>query len=241
MTLATRLGRASATGAGKVVAGAVAVVDVRPAAKPMHPRGEVLMARLRRRGGASTGAAFLDEAGEDEVLVRFSRSVGLPAGWLDVNGLAVRVPTPDGAQPQADLLMSGTGQGPLSRWLLKPSRLERGPFLGTLLPHRSPSGPVLLGARPTGDTSWELAWARPRSPWTSFAELELSAEPGRDLDLSFDAVGAGPPGLEVYDWHLRVRGPSYAVARRLRGTVSPHELEQAAQPSTTMSSPRRST
>ncbi|MCW2813903.1 MAG: putative phosphodiesterase [Nocardioides sp.] len=240
-TLATRLARASTTGAGRAVAGVIAVIDVRPAAKPMHPRGEVLVATLRRHGGAATGAAFLDEAGEDEVLVRFSRSVGLPAGWPDVNGLAIRVPTPDGPQPHADVLFAGTGQGAVSRWLFKPSRLHRGPFLGTLLPYRTPTGPVLLGARPTSETTWELSWARPRSSWTPFAEIGLADEPGRDLDLSFDAVGAAPSGLEVYDWQRRVRGPSYAVSRRLRGTVSPHELEPEAQSSTTMSSPRRST
>lgn len=150
----------------------------------------------------------------------------------------MRVPTPGGPRPHADLLLSGTGRGTLTRYLLRPSLRARGPFVGSLLPHRAPSGPVHLAARQTGELTWDLLWAGPRSGWTAFATLEVGDEPGRDLDLSFDAVGAAPPGLEVYDWHRRVRGPSYAVARRARGAVSPHELD-GSQSSTTTASLRR--
>lgn len=224
-----RLGRAAADGAGRAIAGAVAVVTaVRSVDKPMHPLGEVLTARLVRPGGGRSGVAFLDEAGEDDVLVRFSRSIGLPAPWPDVDGLAVRVPTPGAAHPHADVLMSGTGRGRVTRYLLVPTLKAHSAFLGTLLPYRSASGPVHLGARALDEHTWELAWARPSGEFTTFATLELTAEPGRDLSLSFDAVGAGLPGLDVYDWHKRVRDPSYARARRARGTVSPHQLDEAA-------------
>lgn len=230
-------------GAGHVLAGAVTLLTRRPADKPMHPRGEVLTARLRRTGapGEPTGAAFLDEAGDDEVLVRFSRSVGLPAPWPDVNGLAVRVPTADAAAPHADVLLSGTGHGRLTRYLLAPSRRDRGRFLGTLVPYGSPVGAVHLGARALDDTTWELAWARAGSGWTRFATLELDDAPGRDLAISFDAVTVAPPGLEVYGWYRRLRGPSYAAARRARGTTSPYDAPagSVAQSSTTTSSPRR--
>lgn len=219
-----------ADGAGRALAGAVSLLARRPADKPMHPRGEVLTGRLRRTGspGAErTGAAFLDEPGDDEVLLRFSRSAGLPAPWPDVNGLAVRVPTPDGPAPHADVLLSGTGSGVLTRYLLAPTLRERGRFLGTLVPYGSPVGPVHLGARALDDTTWELGWARARTGWTRFATLELQDGPGHDLAVSFDAVAVAPPGLEVYGWYRRLRGPSYAVARRMRGTASPFE---AAQP-----------
>ena len=163
----------------------------------------------------------LREPAEHDVVLRFSRSLGLPTPWPDVNGLAVRVPQPEAARPHADLLMSTTGQGPLGRYALVPTVHGRGGFLGTLVPYRTPTGPVHLGAREVGATTWELVWARPRSAWRAYASVELDDGPGVDLALSFDAVAGGPPGLEVYGWHRAVRGPSYAAARRSRDASVP--------------------
>lgn len=205
------------SGAGDVVAGAVSLLArARRVDMPMHPRGEVQVARLRRTGGGATGAAFLDDAGEDEVLVRFSRSIGLPAPLPDVNGLALRVPVPGAPHEHADVLLVTTGRGTWSRYALLPTVRGRGGFLGTLLPYQSPSGALHLGARPLDESTWELAYSHLGSSWTPFARLELSGKPGRDLDLSFDATTGAPPGLTVPDWHRRLRAPSYAAARRVR-------------------------
>lgn len=221
----TRAREGAVTGVGRVIAAVVAAVGrLRPADKPMHPRGLVLGARLTRTGGATTGSVFLDEAGADEVLVRFSRSLGTPAPWPDVNGLAIRVPTPDGPREHADVLLSTTGRGRLTRYLLVPTRRDRGPFLGTLVPYRSATGAIHLGARPVDEHTWDLVWARPRSSrWTSYGVLALATDPGRDLAMSFDAVAGGPPGLRVPEWHRRLRGPSYAAARRGRGADTTYD------------------
>ena len=216
-----QLGGLTARGAGRTIAAAVAVLArARRADKPMHPRGEVLAGRLRLLGGAGTGAAFLDQRAEHDVLLRFSRSAGLPTPWPDVNGLAVRVPGGEATHPYADLLMSTTGTGRLGRYVLVPTVRGRGGFLGTLVPYRTPTGPVHLGAREVGATTWELVWARPRSAWRAYALLELGDAVGTDSALSFDAVVAAPPGLEVYGWHRAVRGPGYAAARRSRGAAA---------------------
>lgn len=63
----------TATGVtGRLLTGLVSGTGrIRPATKPLHPRGDV------------------------EVVVRRSRGAGLPALWPDVNGLTVRVPTRD--------------------------------------------------------------------------------------------------------------------------------------------------
>lgn len=207
---------------GRALAGAVAgLARVRPAPKVMHPHGEVRTGRLRRHGGdgARSGADFLDGSGDDEVLVRFSRAAGLPAPWPDVDGLALRIP--DGAGGHADLLLSTTGRGRLARFVLVPTLREHGAFQSMLLPHRSPTGPVLVAASAAGEDRWDLLWARPRGPWTTFATLEVDPLPGRDLDLSFDAVTAAPAGLEVYEWHRRLREPSYAASRASRATPAP--------------------
>ncbi|MBG6094803.1 hypothetical protein [Nocardioides luteus] len=201
--------------AGRVLQAGVGVLaHLRPADKPLHPQGTVHLAVLRRHPGETTGAAFLDESGSDEVVVRLSRAVGLPEPVPDVNGLALRVPTTHGEH--ADLLFATTGHGRWTRFLLAPrTRLSHG-FFSTLLPYRTPAGPVWLGAQFVGDSTWQLAWARPGTDWTWFATLELTAESDHDSLLSFDPTRSTPPGLEIYEWHRRLRAPAYKTARRSR-------------------------
>jgi hypothetical protein len=215
--MSTTLTRTVSAGAGRVLGTAVGALSAaRPAAKPMHPRGTVASGRLHRHGGADTGAAFLDDPGVDTVLVRWSRSIGLPTPWPDVAGLALRIRPDDHDDSSVDVLMSTTGHRAATRWLLRPTVHDRDAFLGTLLPYRSPTGPVLLGARAAGDGTWTLLWARPLGTWRAFGVLGLLDEPGRDLGVSFDATRAAPPGLVVPGWHRRLRAPSYAAARRSR-------------------------
>src|SRR3954451_10255298 len=69
----------------------------RPADKPLHPVGAVSRGTLHRYGlTPSVGVKWLDEPGQDKVLVRFSRALGLPGPLPDVLGLAVRIPQPAG-------------------------------------------------------------------------------------------------------------------------------------------------
>lgn len=213
-----RIVEGAAGAAGSVIGGAFGLVArVRRAEKPLHPRGDVEIGRLVRRGhdAAPTGSAFLDGTGDDEVLVRRSRAVGLPAPLPDVNGLAVRVPRSDGRV--GDLLLSGTGRGRLTRYLLSVQLHEASGHVGTLVPYLTPTGPVHVGARAVTADQLVLAWARPGQDWHDIAELRLTDEPGTDLSVSFDAIEHPCEGLEPYDWYRRLREPSYAVARRSRG------------------------
>jgi hypothetical protein len=172
---------------------------------------------LRRLGSSpASGAAWLDDEGEDQVLVRVSRAVGLPTGVPDVFGLALRVPTADGQY--GDLLFATTGLGRLTRYTLTPARSVRGRPLTTLLPYRTSAGPVLLSAVSPEERTWTLSWAVGSGPWHSFAHLMLLAPAGTgDTELSFDPVRNSPPGLNSYRWVTRLREPSYAGARRSRG------------------------
>lgn len=191
------------------------VAAVRPAAKPLHPRGEVTQGRLFRRGAQpATGVAWLDEPGTDDVLVRRSRAVGLPGSVPDIHGLAVRVPRPDGGY--GDLLLATTGWGRVTRFVLSASRSPRHRPMTTLLPYRTGRGPLLLGARAIGEDCFELAVATPEGEWTRFADLRLSALPAADQDVSFDPVAHRIPGLEQYDAVERLREPSYQTARASR-------------------------
>lgn len=218
---------------GAVIATAVrGLAAVRPAEKPMHPTGRVLRGRLERHGlEPGIGVPFVDRAGVDEVVARESKGVGLPPGFPDIHGLAIKVPlggatvdeARDGSGRHADLLLSTNGWGPVTRFLVVPSAGMTTRPLTTLFPYRSPRGPVLLGARYVDERHVELAVAGLRSDWRVFADLHLAlAEPGPtgdgidDPELEFDAILNELPELPNYDWVRRVRAPSYAVARRSR-------------------------
>ena len=135
---------AAALGGQALRAATISVAAARPAAKPLHPEGSVVSGHLQRFGGLSTGVAWLDEAGEDEVLVRQSRAVGLPDAAPDIFGVAIRVPA--GGGRHGDLLFASTGLGRVSRFVLTASRSPYRRPLTTLLPYRTPAGPVVLAA-----------------------------------------------------------------------------------------------
>jgi hypothetical protein len=188
---------------------------LRPAPKPLHPRGDVVRGRLFRHGARpATGVAWLDEEGRDDVLVRRSKAIGLPGSAPDIHGLAVRVPLADGGH--GDLLFATTGWGRLTRFVLTASREPFGRPMTTLLPYDTVAGPVLLGARATGEETIEIAVATYDGDWTAFADLRLSKLPGEDRAISFDPVRNRIPGLEQYGVVERMREPAYRTARASR-------------------------
>jgi hypothetical protein len=186
---------------------------VRQAPKPLHPRGSVAVARVSRCDSGRAGVTWLDEPDSDLVLVRRSRAAGLPRGWPDVHGIALRVALKRGGV--GDLLLASTGWGPQGRFLLHAGRHPETLFFGSLLPYRSAIGPVVLGALPRTHDSWVLLWARARGPWLPFAQLELGPTLP-DETVSFDPVLNQLPGLEQYDALARLRLPAYLAARRSR-------------------------
>lgn len=207
---------ASSTG-GQVLRVATGLVSVRPADKPLHPRGSLRTGTLHRFGAAeTTGVAWLDHAGRDDVVVRLSRAVGLPSPVPDIFGLAVRVPAGD--DTYGDLLFATTGLGRLTRFTLTPARSAGGRPMTTLLPYRTPAGPVVLSAVLEDDHLITLSWALGAGAWHRFAELALDETPAGDGDRepSFDPIRNALPGLENYAWVRRLREPSYLTARHAR-------------------------
>lgn len=193
---------------------------VRRAPKPLHPRGRLREGTLRRTGAEPpTGVPFLDEPGVDPVRVRESRAIGLPGPVPDVHGLALRVTHDDGTC--SDLLLASSGRGRVGRHTLTACREPWGRPMTTLLPYRSPSGPLAIGARRTARGTVQLDCAVGGGPWRPFAELELAAAqpteavpgPGR---ISFDPVLHPVPGLEQYAVVERLREPAYRAARSRR-------------------------
>lgn len=208
---------AAASLCGHVLEVATEVIAVRPVAKPLHPRGTVMTGTLRRFGHeACTGAEWLDHSGTAEVVARQSRAVGLPPPLPDIFGLALRVPVGEGRH--GDVLFASTGLGGLTRFVLTPTRVPSTRPMTTLLPYRTPTGPVMLSADYRDELTIGLAWAAPSGGWHPFAELSLQRARGDDVDapVSFDPVHNLPPGLESYEWVRRLREPAYAAARRSR-------------------------
>ncbi|MGH1563273.1 hypothetical protein [Mumia sp. DW29H23] len=210
----------SAAGGALLAGAAFGVAALRRfAAKPLHPRGAVVEATLSRtgvpEGGRASGVAWIDEPGHDRVIIRMSRAVGLPESWPDVHGLALRVPV--GGDDYGDLLLATTGWAGLGRFVLTAARRPTTRPMTTLLPYRSPAGPLLVGARAAdGGTRLRLSWSRLRGPWQQFAVVDLAATAGPDAPLRFDPVRRTVPGLENYGWVERLREPAYATARLSR-------------------------
>lgn len=208
-----------ASSGGAVLGGLFSVAArIRPTAKPLHPRGELLRADVTRTGlDAATGIQWLDEPGDNQALVRVSRAIGLPDRLPDVRGLAVRVFTADGGF--GDLLFATTGVGRSTRYLLMP-RTSAQRAHTTLLPYRTPRGPLLLGALPASSPArFDLVCASPRGSWRRFGSLRIGTSPaGPDPDplIAFDPMLNTLPRLTPYEWVHRLRERAYAAARDSR-------------------------
>lgn len=194
-----------------------AIARLREAPKPLHPYGETWAAHITRTGAPDhpTGVPWLDTTGEDDAVVRLSEGVGLPRGWPDVLGLAVRVPR-EGSP--ADVLLATTGSGPLGRFVPLLTRTRQGRTFSTLMPYRGPNGPVVLAARARSPRTFDLAHAAPTGVWHRFGRLELLHPV--DADPSFDPMGNRPEGLDHYGWMRLLRAPAYRTARASRGEAT---------------------
>lgn len=215
---------AGASGAAGFVLATVfgAAARVRPTAKPLHPRGETLSGTIRRAGlERGVDVPWIDEPGTDAAQVRLSRAIGLPVGWPDIFGLAIRIPT--GQDGHGDVLFATTGRTVIGRFALLPRRRPTTGTYSILIPYRTASGPLLLSARPGRDHTFTLACARPAGPWRTFGDLTLDSAPAGDADdadeggPTFDPVLHRIPGLDYYPWAARLRERSYRAARQSRG------------------------
>jgi hypothetical protein len=213
------LGEMLATFVGRVLGGAFFLLGKARGRKALHPRGEVMEGLIARHGAWSVPASSSQATPVlPTVAVRLSRSLGLPAPYPDVLGMALRIPTQPGRF--GDVLLATTGTGLLGRYVLLLTRRYGLRAYTSLFPYKTPVGPLLLAAIPTPGSprQYELAYSRPTGPWRPFGTLEVAQRTyrGHDLDLSFDPVLNVVPGLETYHWAAQLRRFSYAASRRAR-------------------------
>lgn len=218
---------AAAGAAGVVLGAAFFVVGRLRHAKPLHPVGVVVPATLSLTGSSDApGARELGAPRDERATVRLSRSAGLPEGWPDVYGLAVRWTS--GTRDQ-DLLLSSSGLGRWSRHLLTVRRSPLAAPFSTLMPFRGDDGPVVLAAvahpadrwfarrdlDSAGSLTFELLSSRPGGDWHHLGMLTTDAVASpRDEPIRFDPVQHCPAGLRTYLWAALIRTPSYLAARR---------------------------
>ncbi len=183
------------------------------AAKSIHPRGAVVGAMIERLDHRATGIEWVDEKAPAHVIVRISRSVGLPRPLPDVLGMAVRVPLdPDGF---GDLLLSTGAKAPYARHAPVPRRDPGSATFTSLVPFRTPVGLRMIAALSVDPTTYLLVVATPRGAWSPFARLLLDAPAAEvpDEEIDFDPVAHPLPGLTLHDRFSRLRQPSYAASR----------------------------
>ena len=217
---------------GSVLAAAAAITGLLRRDKPLHPVGHHGTGHLTVTDPApDLGIDAIARTGARPCRARWSRAMGLPQGWPDVEGLALRLEgaAPDGGD--ADLLFASTGTRSWNRYLLTMSGPGHFGPLTTLLPVRAGGRAVTFRLSPqTGllhvlpPSSYALEVARGTGAWEPVGHVDV-AWSQEDTSDRFDPVTRPLAGLEQYAFVTGLREPAYVAARavaRARPTTGGH-------------------
>jgi hypothetical protein len=205
---APTLPRSAASPLVRAGAGAVRALSLVRGERVLHARGLALRGRLTVPGGAATGATLFDRPGTYDVVLRLSRSLGLPVRAPDILGFALRVVDAYGAGRPQDLLLDSTLTAPVLRRLPVPALGVLGATYCSLLPYDTPTQRLLIGARGAAGSprvsdlaslprpsSFDLLVATPHGPWQPVGvvrvEDDLPAPDGRRLRFAPGHTGGG--------------------------------------------------
>ncbi len=224
----------SATGLlpGLALAAAAGLAGLLRRDKALHPVGHHGAGHLTVIDPApDLGIEAIARKGTRPCRARWSRAMGLPQGWPDVEGLALRLQgaAPDGGD--ADLLFASTGSRAWNRYLLT----MRGPGhfgrVTTLLPVRAGGRAVTFRLSPGAEAadalpppSYALEVARGTGAWEPVGHVDV-AWSADDTSDRFDPVTRPLAGLDQYAFVTGLREPAYAAARavaRARPTPGGH-------------------
>ena len=194
--------------------------------RALHTRGTTYHATLRiAEHGRVYGVPLLDRPGAFRALARLSRGAGLPPGWPDVMGLAVRIFDADGAGANPDLLVSTVlGTAPLARHVPFPRRKHHGPY-ATVAGYRTTGGRMYLALWPAGDRRFVVAAGGRFRRFQPIGAIVLDAAVPDDATLAFDPVRCHPAGLLPDGLLQRLRAVAYRGSRAGRGAPPPGSSE----------------
>jgi len=232
-------------GLGAVLAG---VAGLR-GGKAVHPAGVVHRARLviDGEGAAPRGSTLLDEPAAWPVIVRFSRSVGLPRPLPDLLGMSLRVLDAYGPDRHQDVLMVSSVDLPVLHHIFVPAGdVQQRPYSSSL-PYRVGEESVILGVtpdprspRPTGSDELERL---DRAAATGLLRFGFAVAPiggrfrrvgtlevGERLPDTLDALRYNPfncgGGLEPAGWLNRLRDYAYPLSQAAWGRRDGRAREQ---------------
>lgn len=205
---------------GGLLAAAAAVAGLLRCDKALHPVGHLGTGRLVVDAPKpALGIEAFTRAGTRPCRARWSRSMGLPQGWPDIEGLALRL---EGAGPDghdADLLFASTGGRRWSRYLMTLRGPGRHGPLTTLIPARAAGRAVLFrltpasepeGGLPPATYAFDLALGT--GGWQSVARVDVAWVEADTADR-FDPITHPLAGLEQYAFVEGLREPAYVAAR----------------------------
>ena len=208
----SRLLAAAAAAPGAAIGVALGALAAVRRTKPVHPAGRVGTAELEvTTPRPELGVPVLAATATHACTARFSRTIGLPASWPDIEGLALRL-----EDVGADLLFASTGTGRLSRFVIAARQADDHGPQTTFLPVATSSGSLLLRMTPLDQadppTTWELSAAHVGSQWKPVGLLRVTW--GADQPMRFDPVENILPGTRQYPLVRVLREPAYLLSRR---------------------------
>lgn len=205
-------------------------------ARVFHPRGVVVTATWEPPADGVLPASPLT-AGAANALIRISHAVGLPSGTPDIIGLAIRVCDVYGPGRHQDLLLASSGDGRVTRHLLRPAAQVTGTTYSTLLPYEVRGvGRHPLVARTVADappTSYAEVVANPTArmpavtvtvdgpeapPLATVTPTGGVDDPAWAESLRFDPWQTGTELWPVGRLN-RLRRPTYPASQRGRGAA----------------------
>ena len=205
---------------GALLGAAAAVAGLVRRDKPLHPVGHRGTGELRITDPVpALGIDVIARAGTRACRLRWSRSMGLPEGWPDVEGLALRLSSAGPGGGDADLLFASTGERAWSRYLMTLRGPGRFGTLTTLLPARAGGRAVTFRLSPESEprdglppTTYALALALGTGAWRPVGKIDVAWVQSDTADR-FDPITRSLAGLEQYALIEALREPAYVAAR----------------------------
>ncbi len=205
---------------GAVLALTAALAALLRRDKPLHPVGHHGTGHLTVIDPAPTlGIEAISRVGTRSCQARWSRAMGLPQGWPDIEGLALRLHDAGVDGDDADVLFASTGSRPWNRYLLVLRGPRRFGRLTTLLPVRARSRAVTFRLSPSGDTRdglpptrYEFDLALGTDGWQPVGVLDVVWSLTDSYDR-FDPITRPLAGIDQYALVEALREPAYVAAR----------------------------